>query len=197
MRLADRFLNFAARLKKNGASFLDSEPDALPSLVRAARHDVDEMAAALYAPIAPETWAIPGQLAAADPEASAPNLRFRRPLVLGALRPSVIPVEFNPDLRTPTLDDLMVRITVENERSITQGTGALTTVQNNQYVVLADFNVDTPRLVMRYLPQPDPSLQISFRWRLADPSAYATADIKLDLFTRYLSREEIAQYPQS
>ena len=58
MRLADRFLNFAARLKKNGASFLDSEPDALPSLVRAARHDVDEMAAALYAPIAPETWSM-------------------------------------------------------------------------------------------------------------------------------------------
>lgn len=190
MRLADEILAFTRKLKAKGAQLLD-DGVSVAAMERAANRSVEEEAAALYAPIAPEDWQITARLASGDLTTSAAPMRFGRALTIVAFNPSVIPVTLGGGLRVPTLEDVLVEITIENERPITQGTGAQSQQVPNLYCTLADFSVQTPRLVMRKLNYPDPAMQVNFRWRLG-VGVYNDADIRMGCFTRYLTRAERA-----
>lgn len=193
MRLADMVLRAVSRLAK-GPQALD-DPNFLAELRRSAAHDVNASAVALYGPKSPEDFQITAQLPAGQAQVQAPQVRFGRAVELVAMNPTVVPIQnpaLFPALRVPTPNDILVSIVVENEKNLTQGDGAQSTTVPSLYCQLSDFSVQLPRIVARKLNYPDAAIQFSFRWRLdpTSPVQFLDADIRVGLFTRYLSKWE-------
>jgi hypothetical protein len=137
--------------------------------------------AALMAPAASRTWEALTELHAADAETDTVVVSFPRPSCIVAVYPSVSLIVLNQGLATPTLDDLLVELSVNEETRltnrfdvVTQPSGAARTS-----VTLGAFRDTTggARLLNLILNDKTNELVIRFRWKSTQPAQPQYNDI--------------------
>lgn len=141
--------------------------------------------AAMMAPAASRTWEAMTVLHSADTETNTITVSFPRPCQIVAVYPSISPVSLNQGLATPTLDDILVELSVNEETRLTnqfdtvgQPTGAA-----RVSVTLGAFRDTTGGARMFNLKLNDKinEVVVRFRWKSQQPTPAQYNDVVLGL----------------
>jgi hypothetical protein len=121
-------------------------------------------------PAAYDTWEIRDTLAAEDLETARIPIEFPEPYLIVGCHVSVIPTTNTPELLTPTPEEILCLMDVDNQRRYTNAeligqTSAA--ARGAQYVTLAALDTQYRDLWME-LKSPRPVLGVSFRWKVLD-----------------------------
>jgi hypothetical protein len=141
--------------------------------------------AAMMAPAASRTWEALTVLHANDVETNTITVSFPRPCQIVAVFPSISPVTLNQGLATPTLDDLLVELSINEETRLTnrfdvtgQPSGAARVA-----VTLGAFRDTTggARMLNLKLKDPTNEVVVRFRWKSQQPAQAQYNDIVVGL----------------
>ena len=121
-------------------------------------------------PASPDTWEISQELPAATLQTTRIPLDFPEPYLVVGAYVSVIATSNTPDLRDPTVDDLLVFVDLNNQRVFTssQEIGNTSVVgRKGQFVTLGSLDTRFRDLHI-ILDSPKPILGFQFRWKVED-----------------------------
>jgi hypothetical protein len=131
----------------------------------------------MVAPAANRTWEALTTLLSASVETDQIVLSFPRPSRIVAAYPSISPVALSAGLETPTLDDILVELSINEETRLTNrfdvvasGSGVARTM-----VTLGAFRDTTggARILDLMMPDKTNELVVRFRWKTAPQPAPA------------------------
>ncbi len=146
---------------------------------------------AQQAPVAPDTWEARIALLATDALAGPIAIPFTRPVRIVGFLPTVVQTRAVAGSEiVPGLDDLLVQITANDERPLTQGIAQAQAGQASDFVTLRSMSVAAPRYVQRILSSNAPQLNFSLRWRRPAVGVYVDCDVRIAVFAQYLSERE-------
>ncbi len=137
-------------------------------------------------PVAPDTWEIRASLANADEESPRIDIVFPGPSTVVGAYCTVIQDSSNGGLLIPTIDDMLVLVGLDNQRTFTSGPTQGQSSQSSkssQYITLAAFDSRIRDLYLN-LNSPRPVLGFTFRWKRFTPGTdhYEDANISISLF---------------
>lgn len=183
-------LQFLGKLRRRPE--LATDANQIDRLEKLAVNTWDGSLVALQAPVADDTWAARAALLSADPQSDAIVVDFNRQVRIVGFLPSVVPTRAAVGTEiVPTVKDVLVSISANNERILTPGTGKAQNGQPTQFVTLESISIQAPRYVQRTLTEPNPQLGFTFRWRRG-AGVYVDADIRVEILAVLLTPEEIA-----
>jgi hypothetical protein len=141
--------------------------------------------AAMVAPAASRTWEALTLLRASDVETDNIVVSFPRPALVVAVYPSVSPVLLNQGLATPTLDDLLVELSVNEETRLTNRFDVVTSPSGaaRVSVTMGAFRDTTggARLLNLLLTDKTSELVIRYRWKSNQPAQAQYNDVVLGM----------------
>jgi len=184
-RLPFEVLSFIARAEKLGSRAFD--PEILKRLRRVARSSWEGAYVAISAPVAEDTWEIRTQLDSADSSANG-QLTFDRPVRVVAAYMSIVVTDPASGLLVPTLDDLELLLTVDNQRQFTQGTQTTSTGSSRGFVTATAMQGAYPgpgRMFGRALMSPSPILNLTVRPKRG-AGIYKPIDFRMSLMCDYV-----------
>lgn len=136
-----------------------------------------QMRAALVAPAANRTWEALTILRSAQEVTDQVTVSFPRPARIVAVYPSVSPVALGAGLFTPTLDDILAEISLNEETRLTNRFDVVTQPSGvaRTMVTLGSFRDTTggARILDLLLPGKTGELVVRFRWKTSPQPAPA------------------------
>jgi hypothetical protein len=141
----------------------------LERLQRIARKDHTGYFGALHAPIAPLRWQARLRLNGTDAKSNRQPLQMPRKMVITAMYLSIrgIP-NSNPAAAVPTLDDIDLKIDINQKTGLTSNQGVTTAAtpneQDGNFVVANSWSVQLPSLIELKLRNPSPVLGFQIQW---------------------------------
>lgn len=189
-------LDFLSRVKLSPADATD--PRLLGRLERMARAAFDGAMVALHAPVAPLTWEVNVLLsnvagAGVQPETPRVPLTYPRPVQIVGFLPVVVNAAAPAGAElTPTTNDVLVSIDINNDERITNTQGFTTpsSGSGSTFVTLSSMSVLVPRLLMKLIDTPKPDIGFTFRYKrpngVAGATVYAPSIITMATFARYI-----------
>lgn len=141
----------------------------LEELMRASRKDHTGYFGALHAPIAPLRWQARLRLNGTDAQSNRQPLQLPRKMVITGMFLSVVGIpNANPAAAVPTLDDLDLKIDINQKTGLTSNQGVTTAVTpqevDGNFVVASSWSVQVPSLIELKLRNPSPTLGFQIRW---------------------------------
>jgi hypothetical protein len=140
------------------------------------------MHAALVAPACNRTWEALTRLNATDDETDTVVVSFPRPARIVAVYPSISPVALTAGLQTPTLDDILVEISINEETRLTNRFDVVSQPSGTARVMvtMGSFRDTTggARVLDINLPDKTNELVIRFRWKSQQPVPPAAAQYR-------------------
>lgn len=137
--------------------------------------------AAMMMPAASRTWEALTDLHSADVETDTVVVSFPRPTQIVAVYPSISPILLTQGLATPTLDDILVELSINEETRLTNRFDVVTAPSgvNRTSVTMGAF-LDTTggaRILNLQLPEKTNELVLRWRWKTVQPAQAQYNDI--------------------
>lgn len=137
--------------------------------------------AAIVAPAANRTWEALTRLNANVAETDTVVVSFPRPARIVAVYPSLSPVALTPGLAMPTLDDILVELSLNEETRLTNRFDVVTQPSGTARVMvtLGAFRDTTggARVLDINLPDKTNELVVRYRWKSTQPQAAQYYDV--------------------
>lgn len=145
----------------------------------------------LMAPVAPDTWEARIALLATDALSGTIPVPFTRPVRIVGFLPTIVPTRALAGIEVvPTDADLLVQITANDERPLTQGLAQAQPGQASDFVTLRSVSIAAPRYVQRLLSSPNPQINFALRWRRAPAAVFVDCEVRIAILAQYLTERE-------
>ncbi len=140
---------------------------------------------ALVAPACNRTWEALTRLNATQEETDTVVVSFPRPARIVAVYPSISPVLLQQGLAMPTLDDILVELSLNEETRLTNRFDVVTQPSGTARVMvtMASFRDTTggARILDISLPEKTNELAIRYRWKSTQPAQPQFLDVVLGM----------------
>jgi len=184
-------LSIASIIRRTQEFLAAGESGRARKLIDAAVADGAAMSDAyvsLQAPMVPLTWETFGTILTTEQESPILPIRFPKPVQLLAIRPTIRPLSFlpSPPLVAPSLDDVLVSISIDREKALTaQQQPGTTSAAGSAFVTAGSLSLGLPRLLAQEIDSPTPQLDFQFRWRQGT-GVFIDCSVSVAVFARYL-----------
>jgi hypothetical protein len=171
--------------------YREGRGDAARRLVEDATADGAQMSdayVALQAPQVPLTWEAFGTIESDQAESPILPIRFPKPVQLIGIRPTIRPLSFLPlpPLVAPSLDDVLLSISIDREKQLTaQQQPGTTSAAGSSFVSAGALSLGLPRLLAQEITSPTPQLDFQFRWRQGT-GVFVACSVSVAVYARYL-----------
>lgn len=172
----------------------DAPESAVRNAIKRARELASDMWSdafvAMQAPVAWRSWETSAPILSAQAESPGSAIEYPHPVEIVGLFPVIVPAKPNvpaPGLAVPTLDDMLLSVTWDQEQTATAGQDQTSQAGRSSYVTASGLSILTPRLWCIRIESPKPVLSFTWRWKQG-PGVFVDSIASVQTFVRPLKR---------